>query len=178
MTVRAAQLSLSARFPWRAVVFTAVVLLLLGSPIYIYLNAIYGPWVPTKYLPVDLKSLEALELDPTEGVIGDIPARIRALDGQRVTLRGEIYAPKDGANGRSFQLVYSLSGNHHRAPRVQERVFVTISKGKSFRWAGEGNHEVLGTLHVGVKKDEKGGMIMEVYRMEADSVKPVTEAMK
>lgn len=164
------------RVNFRAIIFAGVVLLLLGWPVYTFVSETltHGIHDRGNYKEVDLKALGFFEMDPTEGSLKDVPPEYRNLDGQKVLLRGELYAPQEVRDITQFQLVYSIQKCcFNGPPRVQERVFTTVNKGKSFKWSGDGYHEVMGTLHVTMKKDDKTGLITEVYRLDADSVKPV-----
>src|SRR5690349_11794493 len=45
------------------------------------------------YYEVDLKSISLFPLDQQNGATADIPERIRQLDGKKVVLTGEMWAP-------------------------------------------------------------------------------------
>jgi hypothetical protein len=124
------------------------------------------------YYDVDLKSLGYFPFDADKDGIDDIPQRWRGLDGKRVALVGEMWtggssAPKVSA----FELVYSIQKCCFGGPpKVQERVFAKVPNGGTvpYHWQAV---RVVGTLHVGVKRDETG-QIISVYEMDVDSVDP------
>src|SRR5206468_4272139 len=97
----------SQRINFRIIFFAAVVLLIIGYPVYQLLEAQITGGVRSAgngYLQVDLKALGFFEFDPASGKRDDIPERWRALDGKRVILDGEIYAPMEANNKiHSFQ---------------------------------------------------------------------------
>ena len=61
------------------------------------------------YKEVDLKALGFFEMDPSNATLKDVPPQYRALDGQKVLLKGEIFAPHDVSNIKQFELVYSMA---------------------------------------------------------------------
>jgi hypothetical protein len=167
---------LSERINLRAIIFAGVVLLLLGWPVYTYLSETISGGIHDRgaYKEVDLKALGFFEMDPSNASLKDVPAKYRQLDGQKVLLKGEIFAPHEVSSIKQFELVYSIAKCCFGGPpKVQERVFAYVPGGKTFEYAGEGYHEVMGTLHVTMKKDDQTGMVTEVYRLDAESVKPV-----
>lgn len=128
------------------------------------------------YEEVDLRGLTFFPLDPDRGTDADIPACWRRLDGRRVRLEGEMYAPfAPVAAVDRFELVHWRSGSgapSRRPPRAQERVFARVPEGgptvPNYQYHGE--VQVYGTLHVGVKKAE--GSIVSVYTLTVDRVEP------
>jgi hypothetical protein len=171
---------LSQRFNLRILIFAGVVLFLLGWPVYTFLSETltHGVHDRGSYKEVDLKALGNFDFDKESGKVTDVPAAYRALDGQKVLLTGEIYAPHEaGPNVSEFELVYSIQKCcFNGPPRVQERVFSTVKKGKKVDYRGEGYHKVLGTLHVTMKQDKlpsgEAGPIVEVYHLDVDSIEP------
>src|SRR5262249_15408102 len=131
------------------------------------------------YKEVNLRALGNFEFDPDYGKITDVPARYRELEGQKVLLSGEIYSLHEaGPNVGEFQLVYSIQKCcFNGPPRVQERCFATVSRDtKKVTVRGDGYHNVMGTLHVTVKREklpngELGG-VTEVYHLDVDSIEP------
>jgi hypothetical protein len=124
-----------------------------------------GLWV------CDLKTLSNFDLDQVHGRTEDIPKELRELDGKRVAMVGQMWAPY-GANGRvhNFDLVYSVTGCCFSGPpKVQHVVKARVNDGQSVGYC-RGRVDVTGTLHVGVQKD--GDAIDSIYRVDVDSVKP------
>jgi hypothetical protein len=127
-----------------------------------------------EYSVVDLKSLGFFELDVFRGKLDDIPAKWRALDGQRVLLTGQWYPiDEQGPAFTRFQLVYSITNCcFNGPPRAQERVFVFLPRGVSAELPGGGALiNVLGTLKVQIKRDATG-KISGVYTMDAERITP------
>lgn len=124
------------------------------------------------YKEVDLKLLGNFNFNDETGTVEEVPARYRALDGQRVSLRGYMYGPEDaGAKGRRFQFVYNVTKCCFSGPPlVQERVFVHAKKEipiyDQYTFA-----EVVGTLHVRLVKEN--GKIVSVYDLDCDTAKDV-----
>jgi len=160
----------------RKVIFAGVMVLLVGSPLYYFLNEKLSRGVYHQgfyYKKVDLKAIGAFELDPQTGSLADLPNQYRALDGQKLFLEGEIYDPQEaGKDITEFQLVGMRRGDFCGPPRVQERVFCTVPNEK-LNYRGPGYHKVFGTLHVTMKREKLAdgrNCLIEVYHLDADSV--------
>jgi hypothetical protein len=124
------------------------------------------------YFDVDLKSLGYFPFDAAKDDIGNVPERWRQLDGKRVALNGEMYAPESaGDDINSFQLVYSIQKCcFNGPPRVQERVFATVPDKAKVRYYGQ-VVRVVGTLHVKAQRNEVGE-IEKLYTLDVESVDP------
>ena len=124
------------------------------------------------YYDVDLKSLGYFPFDAAKDDISNVPSRWRELDGKRVALQGEMYAPEAaGDNLSNFQLVYSIQKCcFNGPPRVQERVFASVPKGQVRYYPQV--VRVVGTLHVTAQRDEVG-QVSKLYEMDVESVDPV-----
>jgi hypothetical protein len=124
------------------------------------------------YYDVDLKYISLFPLDQQTGVTADVPERFRGLDGKKVVLVGEMWAPNAaGPAVGSFDLCYSIAKCCFSGPpQVQERVFVVAKKDipiyDMYTFA-----EVVGTLHVRVIKDPTSGKITSVYDLDCESAK-------
>jgi hypothetical protein len=167
---------LSERLNLRMILFSAIVLFLLGWPIYTFLSETLTHGIHNRgsYKEVDLKAIGFFEFDPTNASLKDVPAQYRALDGQKVQLSGEVFSPF-AARGKlsEFTLVYSIQKCcFNGPPKVQERVFATVPPDKTVEFSGDGYHDVVGTLHVTMKRDEHKGEVVEVYHLDVDSMKP------
>ena len=177
----AAKLPLSQRINFRIIIFAGIVLFLLGWPVYTFLSETLTHGIHNRgaYKEVDLKAMGNFDFDRDTGKLTDVPPQYRALDGQKVLLNGEIYAPREaGPKVEEFELVYSIQKCcFNGPPRVQERVFSTVNKdNKNVSIRGEGYHKVLGTLHVTMKHDKlpngELGAVSEVYHLDVDSIEP------
>ena len=171
------KMPLTDRINLRMILFTGIVLFLIGWPVYTFLSEYLTGGVHNRgdYLEVDLKAMGNFAFDPAAATKADVPEKYRALDGKKVKLSGELFSPYQSKGKLSqFTLVYSIQkccfGGE---PRVQERVFATVAPDKSVEYAGAGNHDVIGTLHVTMKQSaESKGIVEEVYHLDVDSVIP------
>lgn len=120
---------------------------------------------------VDLKRLGFFPFDPVNDTIENVPKDFRALNGKRVELVGEMWAPNEASNNvRQFELVYSIAKCCFGGPpKVQERVFVRVPDGQRVPYY-RGDVRVVGTLRVDVKKD--AGTAVSLYTMDVERVEP------
>lgn len=102
--------------------------------------------------------------------IDEIPAEVRALDKQKVALRGFMVPIDIKKNeARSFLLVRNrMACCFGMQVGLNEWVFVRMAGDKTARWMNDVPTTVYGTLSVG--EDIRDGMIMSIYRMEGDDV--------
>src|SRR5947209_11256216 len=141
----AAKPPLSERVNFRMIIFAAVVLFLIGWPVYTFLSESLTGGIHNRggFKEVNLKALGQFDFDPAGGSLTDVPAQYRALDGQKVLLEGEIYDPNEARDITAWELVYSIQKCcFNGPPRVQERVFCTAPAGKSFKLNSAGYHKV------------------------------------
>src|SRR5450432_3738366 len=105
------KIPLRERINLRFVVF----MLIVASPViwvmYTYLRAEFTRGIEDAgggYTQVDLKQMSSFDFDQFGGRLNDIPKEWRDLDGKKVVLYGEMYAP-DSASPEldHFQLCYS-----------------------------------------------------------------------
>jgi hypothetical protein len=124
------------------------------------------------YYDVDLKSLGYFPFDAEKDDLDNVPAQWRQLDGKRVALNGEMYAPdSSGDNVSAFQLVYSIQKCcFNGPPRVQERVFAAVPNNGKVRYYPQ-VVRVVGTLHVKAERNEVGA-IERLYTLDVESVDP------
>ena len=167
---------LTERINFRAIAFAGIVLFLLGWPLYKFISETitHGIHNHGDYKEVDLKAMGFFEMNPDTATLKDIPQQYRELDGQKVQLSGEIYDPLT-ASGRlsEFTLVYSIAKCCFGGPpKVQERVFATVAPGKKVEGGDGTYYDVVGTLHINMKRDPKTNTLIEVYHLDVDSVKP------
>jgi hypothetical protein len=159
---------------WRMGLVLAAAAFVVGYPIYIFLDQAitHGIHHRGDLLDVDLKAMSSFDMDQVHGVTSDIPRPYRELDGKRVLLAGEIWAPDSAANQLDhFQLCYSISRCCFMGPPlVQHFVGATVSGGRTINYA-PGIVNVIGTLHVGVQRGDNG-QVASVYRIDVDRVDP------
>jgi hypothetical protein len=161
---------LGERINFRMIAVAALVMLLIGYPVYTYVEAVVnggaknvgGAW------QVDLKSLGNFPFDDANGTVTDIPKKWRDLDGKRVILDGFMYAGNSAGDEVSeFQFVYNIAKCCFGGPpKVQERVFARSHA--AVPYYGQ-MVRCIGTLHVGVKKNETG-QTSSVFEMDVDKV--------
>jgi hypothetical protein len=170
--------SVFERINLRMIVFVAVVIGLVGFPVYIYLqSAITGGIrdVGGGFKECDLKAMSLFTFDQNSGKDEDVPQKWRALDGQKVVLYGEIWDSHDASDGRmmNFQLCYSIAKCCFQGPpQVQHFVKVTASPDKSPVYYAPNLVRVTGVLHVKVVQDKEAGKVKEVYSLDVDDVRP------
>ena len=168
------RMRLTQRINFRMIAVAAVVLFLVGYPIFTYLDeTITGGVhnVGNGMKAVDLKALGNFPFDEKASTIKDIPDKWRALDGQKVILEGFMYAGTSAAdNVNNFQFVYNVAKCCFGGPpRVQERVFTKVPDGGTVPYFYGEMVRCTGTLHVKVHKNEVGNTDA-VYTMDLDKV--------
>lgn len=128
------------------------------------------------YVEVDLKSLGNFAFNPVTDTLDAVPNEFRKLDGKRVVLEGEMFAPNEASDDvRQFELVYNIQKCCFGGPpKVQERVFARVPDGKhdvpNFQYAGI--VRVTGTLHVRLRKGVDGAAVA-LYEMDVEHVESV-----
>jgi hypothetical protein len=156
------------------IVFVGVVLLLIGAPVYIYVDSVLSGGI--KHAGdreiVELKALSNFPFDQENGTINDVPKKWRELDGKRVELVGELWAPNSASYElNKFELVYSIAKCCTSGPpQIQHFVQSTVKDGRTVPFY-DGLVRVVGTLHVDVKKD--GGRVSQVYALDVESVERI-----
>lgn len=163
------------RFNLRMILFAAVVLLLVGYPVYIYLDSAISGGIKSiggGVKQVDLKAMSDFAFDQNNGALEDIPQKWRSLDGQRVVLYGEMWNSLSASDGRvgSFELCYSITKCCFSGPPlVQHFVKARVKPGKSV-YNIPNLVKVTGTLHVKVIRGPE--KVDAIYEMDVDSVDP------
>ncbi|WP_428937883.1 hypothetical protein [Fontivita pretiosa] len=166
---------LRERINFRILIFAAVVLLIVGYPAYLYIESELTGGIKDiggGYKEVDLKAMSTFNFDQVSGTIDDIPAKWRALDGQKVVLYGEI-APTTFASRalNEFDLVYSVTKCCFSGPpQVQHFVQARMKDGREAPYYS-GLVRVRGTLHVNVIPGE--GRVASVYQLDVEDIEPV-----
>jgi len=167
--------SLSERINIRMLIFFGVLAVLIGYPVYLYVDQVVTGGIKShgSYLEVDLKSMGNFAFDGNNGTVDDVPMKWRQLDGKRVLLTGEVWAPNEaGDKMHKFELVYSIAKCCFGGPpRVQERVFAVVPPNMDVPNMTYSFAKVTGTLHVKINKD--GGAITTVYVLDVDKVEPM-----
>ncbi len=161
------------RFNFRIIIFTLLVMVVVGYPIYVFVDSTVSGGIKDRgdYKEVDLKAMSDFPFDQTKGTADDVPPQFRALDGQKILVRGEMYDARgtdDKVN--QFVLVYSIAKCCYSGPpKVQHWVQAkTVDKPVDYY---SGLVEVFGTLHLDIERS--GGKVTQVYRMEVEKLAPV-----
>lgn len=168
---------LSERLNVRILTFAGLVLLLIGYPVYIYLESVLSGGIRHRSdgtVEVDLKSMSSFVFDQVNGKVEDIPEKWRELNGKRVVLEGEMWAPNSAAPEiENFELVYSIQQCCFSGPpQIQHFVQSTVSNGGTVPFYS-GLVRVVGTLKVDVRFDKEAGKVSGVYHLAVESVEPV-----
>lgn len=168
---------ISGRISMRAVVFFLVVGVLVGYPLYVYIDSVVSGGIHDAgdgYKEVDLKAMSVFPFDQTAGTINEVPQKWRALDGQKIICTGEMWQPYSaGRTVDGFQLVYSISKCcFNGPPQIQHFVQCTVMQGKQVEYLPN-LVRVKGVLRVNVTKDPETGKITGVYHMDVESVEQV-----
>jgi hypothetical protein len=174
---------LGQRVNIRMLVFAGIALLLIGYPLFLFLEAMITKGISGwksddkygQYRLVNLKQMSDWAMEPTTATDAAIPPEYRALDGQRVMLVGEIppfNSARPGAES-DFDLVWSVAKCCFTGkPQIQHFVKCTVvperrTKVRTY----DGTVKVVGTLHAGIVRN-KDNSIVSVYRMDVEHVDP------
>ena len=138
------------------IAFAAVMLLLIGAPVYMYLDAVVHGGIKrtSDGIEVDLKAMSMFPFDQENGTMNDVPQKWRDLEGQKVVCYGEIWAPTNaGRYIDSFDLVYSIAKCcFNGPPQIQHFVHCKSTKDANLEYA-QNLVKIKGTLHVNVTHD-------------------------
>ena len=158
----------------------ALVVLALGAtvgfPIYAYIDYAINHGIKQRadgVIDVDLKAMSLFPMDQQAGKTEDVPERFRALDGKKVSLIGEMWAPNaSGPAVGQFDLVYSIAKCCFSGPpQVQHFVKSTPAQAGTGMQFYSGMVRVTGTLSVGVQHD--AGKVGSVYRLKVEAIEPI-----
>lgn len=170
----AVKVPLRERINVRILIFVAAIGLLIGYPAYVYIDSAVSGGIKTRadgYTEVDLKALSTFPFDQVNGTIEDVPQKWRDLDGKKVVLYGEIWAPNAASPEIDrFEFVYSIakccvSG----PPQIQHFVQAKVQNGLVPNYGGL--VQVRGTLRGDVQKAE--GKVQSVYHLDVEDVQLV-----
>jgi hypothetical protein len=173
--VKAPKVPLAERINFRVITFVAV---LVGIFLFLFGGAIKqmmtgGIVDRGDYVEVDLFTISNFEMDQALAGDDSVPQEFRELNGKRVQLIGEMYRSTESrttGDVHSFDLVYSISKCCvTSAPKIQHFIQSRVVPGKKVKYY-PGLVKVVGTLHVGVQKQD--GRIVSVYRLDVESTEP------
>jgi hypothetical protein len=166
------------RINLRILVFAGVLAVLVGFPLYTYLADAIRGGIRVRadgYTEVNLKAMSTFVFDQYQGTIEDVPERFRALNGKKVILEGEIWAPNAASDHlHGFELVYSIQKCCFSGPpQIQHFIQSKVVNGGKVPYYG-GLVRVYGVLRVEVTKDPEAGKINGVYHLDVERLEPVT----
>ena len=159
----------------RIVIFSCVMLFVPGWALYTYIEIRSGNVSHDGYLDVDLESIGFFSMDPKSATINDIPIVFHKLDGKKVRLQGYIYRlDVDYGKVKSFTLVCRVPYEGHNPRKVQDAVICTVNQDASVTYAGgDGQYyDVMGVLHITMKRDPITNEIVEVYHLDVEKLAP------
>ncbi|MGD1278529.1 MAG: hypothetical protein ABR964_15055 [Tepidisphaeraceae bacterium] len=167
---------LIARFNWRVAVFCSVVGLIFGSLMYLWADEFFSGGIHDRggFKEVNLKAMSSFDMDQTNATPADIPVKFRALEGQKVLMIGEMYAPQEAGEGKLsyFVLVYSKTKCCFNGPPLaQHFVDANVMQGAAVYYY-DTPVKVWGKLHVYIRKDP-GGVIKSIYHVDVEKVEPI-----
>lgn len=175
MSELAMKASFLQRINFRIILFAAVVLGLLGTAAYLYLDTEISGGIRkhADYTEVNLKSMSTFAFDKIAGRLEDVPKQWRDLSGSRVMLEGEMWAPSvAGPTTNAFDLVYSIGQCCFSGPpQVQHFVKARSRNGGPMPNLHYTRVRVTGVLHVNVVRE--AGQVTSVYQLEVDNVEPL-----
>ena len=175
--VEAPRAPLYQRISLRMIVFGGLVLMLVGFPMYWYLDSAISGGVKDiggGYKLVDLKAMSTFSFDQQRGTLEDIPRQWRELDGQKVVMYGEMWNALSAGNGQlgSFELCYSIAKCCFQGPpQVQHFVFSRPAPGRELYYYPN-LVKVTGVLHVNVVRDPGANKISQIYQMDVENIEP------
>jgi len=166
------------RINYRVVLLGAIALLFIGGPFFIWArDAMNGGIVRHgDYADVNLKAMSTFDMNQMTGTTDDIPSKFRGLEGQRVRMVGEMWAPRDASDGglSYFQLVYSKTKCCFSGPPLaQHFVDGNVIPGRTVYYDSDGMVSVWGTLHIRFRRDPDSKVIKSIYEVDVDRVDPV-----
>jgi hypothetical protein len=116
---------------------------------------------------IALTTLGGFDFDQDKGTLAEVPIPLRALNGHRIELEGNMI-PLDAADQiNAFALVPNLWGSWQRPPTIQETTVVRLEGGKTVGYMAN-RVRVRGVLHVQALSED--GYLVQLYGMTADSV--------
>ena len=165
------KIPLSERINIRMLIVGLVVALIVGYPVYMYVDAAVhgGAKQVGNAWQVDLKALGNFPFDEANGDLKDVPEKWRQLDGKQVVLQGFPYVTNyAGDTIPAFQFVYNVQKCCFGGPpKVQERVFAHVNGGEvpnyNMQFA-----TLQGTLHV--RPHKEAGKVVSLFDLDVQKI--------
>jgi hypothetical protein len=168
------KIPLRERLNFRFIIFAAVMLLIVGYPVFLYLQSELTGGIQDAgngYKQIDLKAMSSFDFDQYGGRLNDIPKQWRDLDGKKVVLYGEMWAPDSASPDLNhFELCYSRAKCCFAGPPLVQHFVKSKAMKGTVEYDG-GLVKVKGILHVNVVPG--GEKIASIYQLEVESVEPV-----
>ena len=122
---------------------------------------------------VNLKAMSSFPFNQQAGTIEDVPEQWRKLDGKKVILKGQMWAPgKVDGDVRTFDLVYSITECCYVGePQIQHFIKASVPDGVEVEYAGTERVAAVGTLRVDVERE--AGRVTGVYHLDVEDVEPL-----
>ena len=166
------------KFNLRILAFVAVFVVLLGTPVYFYIDTVLSGGIKktsSGAYVVNLQAMSNFVFDQNNGTLTDVPQRWRELDGKRVIVDGEIAPGTLESRGvdHQFDLVYSVAKCcFSGAPQIQHFVQSSIPEAnmKDVKWDLASRVRIHGTLKVDVTRDPADNRITGVYHLVVDKL--------
>ena len=172
----------SQRINWRILTFVSVIVLPIVLVFFWWLNVYLSGGIVNygTYKEVDLKAMSTFDMDQMNDKLAweQVPAKWKALEGQKIMAIGEMWAPQSAAGSARlgyFQLVYSKTKCCFSGPPLaQHFVDGNVVKGAHVYYY-DVPVKVWGTEHTWIRKDPQTGVIKSIYHFDVDKVEPIED---
>jgi hypothetical protein len=157
---------------FRIVLLAAIAFIFIGFPFFIWARDFLGGGIVNHgdYAEVNLKAMSGFDLDQMNGQPTDVPLRFRELEGKRVALVGQMWAPNYAADGSlTYFLLCDSRRRYDQAPLAQQFVYAYVRLGVPAHY-DDGKVRVWGTLHIKFRRDPTTGVIKSVYACDVDRI--------
>jgi hypothetical protein len=166
------------RFNTRILAFVLIFGLLLGLPLYVFIDTALSGGVKKRgdgVFEVNLQAMSNFVFDQTNGTLDDVPPKWRELDGKRIITEGEIAPGTLQSRGldQEFELVFSVAKCCFSGPpQIQHFVQVDVPQKnlESVKWDGASRVRLEGVLKVNITRDPTTNAITGVYHITADKL--------
>jgi hypothetical protein len=122
-----------------------------------------------------VRELSDFPLDQVNGAVADVPIRWRNLDGQRVALVGNLWAPTVDSSGTCIQFQLTCQVDERTPPAAQR--FVSCSTVQPMpEWTSTMDVvRATGILRINIV--HKNGVIASVFSLDVDRLEPLNDAV-
>ncbi|HUB25027.1 MAG TPA: hypothetical protein VL992_06325 [Tepidisphaeraceae bacterium] len=166
--------SIVKKINFRVVLLAAIAFLFVGYPFFFWARDMFDGGIVNhgNYADVNLKAMSDFDLDQMNGQITDVPLRFRQLEGKRVAMLGQMWAPNYAGDGslKYFMLCYNRAKCCFAGPPLAQHFVDSYVKPGATAYYDDGMVRVWGTLHVRFRRDPTTGVIKAIYMCEVDRV--------